>query len=419
MADLVKYISVTNSIFELLSVFIILSAITGKKPVRGGGIFHIAVMVNIIAANFFGVSNCIYLFNYLLVTGAAVRIYRMGVLRAAVYSIFGIVFVSVMELAVYVFLRFITYSWPQAGEYLSIPAVLLTFLLCLVIYRKKVFAVVRQMIIRRDKRTYAALLVLSVLVIETVSILKYKDGLDLSEAIYIIIMMGFISLFFYTVGYFRHILKLQKEYSGRYEEVIMSIRARQHKFMNQIDSIYSLIELYDNYDDLAAKQMEELENLKRYMMPNKILVLDNPIVIAHVYKKMCDADDLGIDMVAEFACSLKNITVPDIILIEIIGNLLDNAIDEVNGRNRGEKIYLSIKNEMGLVCIMVFNEHEKIPQACYSRFFEYGYSTKGEGRGEGLPYVKRLVNKYGGTIDVGNREINHTNCFGFKVLLKP
>ncbi len=153
-------------------------------------------------------------------------------------------------------------------------------------------------------------------------------------------------------------------------------------------------------------------------MPDTMMVLGRPLVIAHIYKKMCEAENMGIVMKTQFSCSLKDINIPDIYLIEIIGNLIDNAMEETISRKLNENIFVSISTDIEEVCIHIYNEHSRIPYSVYNKFFEQGFSTKGDRRGAGLPYVKRIVNRYGGRIEIGNTEFNGKNCFSVFIYFK-
>lgn len=219
----------------------------------------------------------------------------------------------------------------------------------------------------------------------------------------------------YKISVYYYEWKVRKEYSEAYKNMIDMIRNRQHKFMNQLNAVYLLFELYDNYEDLVREQAKELKSLKEYMMPNRLLVLERPLMITHVYQKMCEAMDKGIDLQINLSCSMQEVGVPDVFLIEIIGNVLDNAMDEVVMRGQDEVVYLFIFRDQGRVYIHICNEHEKIPYAVYKNFFRRGYSSKGENRGLGLPYVKRIVDKYRGSIEIGNEEIQGKNCFCVKI----
>lgn len=212
--------------------------------------------------------------------------------------------------------------------------------------------------------------------------------------------------------------KLLKDYFSVYGEAIQEIRERQHKFINQLNAVYSLCLLYDSYEELVQKMQEELENLKDYIMPAKILILENPIVVSHVYQKMCEANENNIELKMDFSCGLDTIDIPEIYLVEIIGNLLDNAMDEVKTRQLGEKVYFAVFQSEEGICIQICNEHEKIPYSEYKEFFKRGYTSKGKGHGEGLAYVKKIVHKYRGIIDVENILLNNRNCFSIKVIFK-
>ena len=153
-------------------------------------------------------------------------------------------------------------------------------------------------------------------------------------------------------------------------------------------------------------------------MPNKILILERPLVITHIYNKLCEAKEKNIDVTTEFSCSLNDISIPDILFVEIIGNLLDNAIEEVEKDVKREKVIFSILENQDEVCISVSNEHIKIPYEQYGQFFAEGYSTKGESRGIGLPYVKKIVENYSGRIDIGNVELDGRNYFTIRIYFK-
>lgn len=212
--------------------------------------------------------------------------------------------------------------------------------------------------------------------------------------------------------------KMLKGYFSVYGEAIQEIQERQHKFTNQLNAIYSLCLLYDNYDDLVQKMQEELDNLKKYTMPAKLLILENPIIVSHVYQKMCEANKSNIELKMNFSCGLDTIDIPEIYMVEIIGNLLDNAMDEVKSRRLGEKVYFVVFQSEEGICIQVCNEHEKIPYSKYKEFFKRGYSSKGKGHGVGLAYVKKIVHKYRGDIEVGNIVMNNQNCFSVKIIFK-
>ena len=97
-------------------------------------------------------------------------------------------------------------------------------------------------------------------------------------------------------------------------------------------------------------------------------------------------------------------------LLTVLGNLIDNALDAA--RQGGADAPFT---EVGLrlvddsrVLVRVVDSGPGIPAAERERIFEPGYSTKpsvGAGaRGVGLPLVKRLVERRGGSIHLADAD---------------
>ena len=251
-----------------------------------------------------------------------------------------------------------------------------------------------------------------------IGLIKFGNGLSWGEGVYLPIALFMFLVFIYKISAYQMEIDYHKRYANKYGEVITELRERQHKFINQLDSIYALCRVYDNYDELVRHQTEELDSLRKYLMPGKLLILERPLVVAHIYTKLCEAEEKQIDIHTDFSCSLEPMDVPDIFLIEILGNLLDNAIDEVTARKKQEKIRIAITDNGEEICLSIANEHDKIPYDKYSRFFQEGYSEKGNNRGVGLPYVKKIVDKFHGRIEVGNIIYRLENYFIVRVYFK-
>lgn len=88
-------------------------------------------------------------------------------------------------------------------------------------------------------------------------------------------------------------------------------------------------------------------------------------------------------------------------LCSIIGNLIDNALDATLRGQPPRRVSLELKYEESQYVIYVYNSGAKIPKQQENLLFTPGFSTSGSaGRGFGLYIVKRLVNKYGGSIRI-------------------
>ena len=419
MSGMIEYISIFNSIFEIWSIILISEGIAGDKTARMAILKKVAfvlVMTCVVLVNIFQL-NRIFLMSIYLIIFVMIKIgYKIKVVDAFLYAVFSILFVSIIELSVYTVFFVLSLLVLKGADVTSL-VVLITFIISFLVKRKGLLLEGKKLFYQWKGNTYLIYASIILLLLLAINSIRFKGTLDFSEVVSLIAVMAIFLITVYKIGNYRMEIDLHKKYTEKYSEVISEIRARQHKFMNQLDSIYRLSEVYDSHDELVEKQKKGINNLKDYILPNKILILDCPMVIAHIYSKMCEAEKKGIELNTDFSCSLQGSIVPDVFLIEIIGNLLDNAMDEVELREKKEKILFSITPTEKGICISVSNEHDKIKYESYKDFFKQGFSTKGKNRGVGLPYVKKIIEKYDGNIEIGNIDIEGTNYFYIKVFL--
>ena len=82
-------------------------------------------------------------------------------------------------------------------------------------------------------------------------------------------------------------------------------------------------------------------------------------------------------------------------LCRCLGILLDNAMEEVQGRKDGQ-IHIMISSQSGYTTFRVKNTlHSTVD---FHRIGTPGYSTKGKGRGIGLDNYKNILGKYDKTL---------------------
>lgn len=410
-------VAVVASLFELGSVLVILSSFADKRK-TGHFVDQVLpcmiVMGCMVAINFFQASEFLLLVCYGMIILNTFWYYHFSIPEGVCYCVLGVILASMLEMILYVPVYLICGgSW--FGQCIPVMIGILTFALCLWIRRRGVLLPLRNFSWIKENNGCIVIAVIGGIVFLTILLFKSGAGLSFMEVAYFILAVLAVLFAVYKISIYRYEIKVRKEYAEAYAKMLDLIRSRQHKFMNQIDAIYSLFEVYDNYDDLVREQARELKVLEHYMMPNRILVLERPLIIGHVYQKTCEAMDHGIDLQLNLTCSLQDLQIPDVMLIDIIGNVLDNAMDEVLLRKKDETVYLSIFEKESYICIHVSNEHEKIPHAVYMEFFEDGYSTKGSDRGIGLTYVKKIVKRFKGNLDVCNEMKNGRNCFSVKI----
>lgn len=411
------YSVIVNTLFEIMGIFLFIQSLAPidrrRKWLWCIPFFTLStafvVLVDITQYNRIWTMLC-----YGVIIAFSSFYFQIKIRDAFFYTVIAIVAVSMIELVVYIPMNLLG-RLGLNDSMVTCIAVSITVCICGLFARIRIVSWFKSWLRLDTNRFYYLSVIASVMVIIAIIYFKKHQEMSLLEGIYLLAALAILFISVYRITFYQRELKLHKQYSKVYGEAIREIRERQHKFSDQIDAIYGLYSVYDNYDDLVQKQKEQIGNLKEYLMPAKILVLESPLVIAHVYQKMCEAKEEGIELKLELSCGLQELCIPEIYLVEIISNLVGNAMDEIRSRGKGEILYIRIYQLKSVVYIQVCNEHDKIPPSIYNKFLERGYSSKGEGRGVGLHYVKKIVRQYGGNLKIGNVSIEDKDYFSIKI----
>lgn len=180
------------------------------------------------------------------------------------------------------------------------------------------------------------------------------------------------------------------------------LRAQTHEYTNKLYVISGLLQL-ENFQEaieLIQKESEVTKNQNRILFEQ----IKDSTVQAILLGKIGFASENKIELLIEPNCYIDKI--PEHIqatqLITIIGNLLDNAIEAVQGLPNGRVVFSGTDLGNDIV-IEVSNNGRSIPQNKVKQIFERGYSTKKKRkRGYGLSIVKETLEDLNGQIVVQN-----------------
>lgn len=200
------------------------------------------------------------------------------------------------------------------------------------------------------------------------------------------------------------IAKLAEELTGaRY--MVDTLRAFNHEFMNKLHIILGLLE------------MEEYSEAKKYILDTgmvsgkevshicRTIPLEN--LAALVIGKMIHAGEKGIEF------SLKNDSyfkekskdLPTDCYITLVGNLVENALDELSSRDYPvKKVELGIYSQEGNTIITCDDTGGGIPEEILFSIYDRHTTTKGEGHGSGYALMKEIADSYQGMIHIDTEE---------------
>ena len=210
-------------------------------------------------------------------------------------------------------------------------------------------------------------------------------------------------------------LKMHILFADSFRNLIDDIRLRQHEFDNHINAIYSLHYTCDSYEKLVTAQNEYSQAVLKENRYNKLLKADNPLLIGFLYGKFVEIEKLGIVITYQIDIGDFDVGVPIYKLVEILGNLIKNAVEAIVGVYEEKALHVIVIEVNGEFSIEVRNKGDFIDYGEIEIFFKKGYSKKGKSRGLGLYNVKITCHEYSLNILCENKFINGENWVSFTI----
>lgn len=209
-------------------------------------------------------------------------------------------------------------------------------------------------------------------------------------------------------------LRMQKLYADSFKGMIEDIRLRQHEFNNHISMLHSMHLKYHTFDELAAALDSYGNSVIKENRFHKLLSCGNSVIIGFLYGRFVEFDKRGIDISYQVSVQELEIGVPCYKIVEILGNLMNNAVEALLVDEERKKLHVSVI-ENDHFFIEVRNESSYIPYKEIGTFFVKDYSKKGEKRGLGLYNVKQICDEYGLKIACDNVDIDGENWLSFEI----
>ncbi len=211
-------------------------------------------------------------------------------------------------------------------------------------------------------------------------------------------------------------LKMHKLYADSFRGLVENIRLKQHEFDNHINTLYSQHYICSTYDELIKAQKDYCQLIMKENRFNKLLSIESSVVIGFLYVKFLEIDKQGIDIAYKISMENRKVNIPDYKIIEILGNLLTNAVEALEKEEKFNRLFVMFIDEGDFFKIEVRNESAIVNLNEIDSFFDKGYSKKGVGRGLGLYNVKCICEEYLLDIVPENMEIEGQNWLSFKII---
>lgn len=183
------------------------------------------------------------------------------------------------------------------------------------------------------------------------------------------------------------------------EQLNIKLRGQRHDFMNHLQVVYSLMELSE-YDE-AVKYIER--TYEDIISVSSVMKTSSPAINALLMSKVSDARANGIEMNLKISSPYSDLPMESWEMCRVLGNLLDNAIDALEGV-KGGRIDVELTEDLRAYGFRAFNNGPAVSPEHRELIFQTGFTTKLKGTGMGLYIVRTIMREHGGdvTLETGD-----------------
>jgi len=190
------------------------------------------------------------------------------------------------------------------------------------------------------------------------------------------------------------------------QNIYMTMRGWRHDYHNHLQSMKAYVKMgqYEKLDEYLALLEEDLDQV------NQLIESGNVNLDAILNSKLSLALKNGIEVDYKATCP-EELTVSDIDLCALIGNLIDNAVEACEklpeGERRFVRLYIGVLKKQ--LYISITNATNEVVRKMDSEYI----TNKRGNHGHGLKRINLVVEKYGGYI---NRQ-NEPGVFVTEIML--
>ncbi|OOM69974.1 sensor histidine kinase DcuS [Clostridium puniceum] len=193
------------------------------------------------------------------------------------------------------------------------------------------------------------------------------------------------------------VTRMAEELTG-VKKMAWSLRAQNHEFMNKLHTISGLIQLEEYGEALqfisdVAKVRSNISNILTENIKDASI---SALLLSKYNKAEESRVKLKIDEYSRLVKLPEYMTSEEI--VSIIGNLIENSLDEVKNDGTGF-VYIKIVQNENFLNIVIKDNGGGIPVEHREKIYEQGFSTKDGQRGYGMYIVKKIIEESNGTIN--------------------
>lgn len=245
--------------------------------------------------------------------------------------------------------------------------------------------------------SFFAVVLIHAVLINIESAFMHSDMLILSEiGIIVLVIVSFYMTYYLSKSNAEaerlRMVRQQEEYRISYalniKEQYEEIRRMRHD-MKQNFAVISTLHREHKYDEANEYVSRVSDNLKKFEM---VVDVHNDFINAILNSKLSIASQYGIRVICALSSNIDGID--DIDLCNLLGNILDNAIEAAKHCKNGY-IEVSIRSDENMVLVIISNT---IAESVLNQNKELKSTKKDSARhGYGVKTIRSIAEKYSGT----------------------
>ena len=394
-------------LLEILSLLYAFATVYGEKLEYNIKVvlFLVTQIVLMIGLNDYGFPKYFVSVSYLIMLLYCLFNYQCQVVRAIINIVISVIVLGISQLMIYFLLSTLMRDNNSGTLMWEFLTMLMCFIISVFLLPKLHLKEISDFLMKHKK----ILLIVGcfALVAFGQKVWKIKEtDLTGKDVIYVIYFFTLLLLLLWEWQQARNDadkkrtqLEMNRLYYNAYDDLICSVREKQHDFKNHMNAIEGMLYTIDDYDELIKQERNYIDSILKNNDKTSILTMnENPLIAGFMSEKIHYAEEMGIDIEHHCIWKNKDINIPEYKLVEMFGILMDNAIEALG--NYDENAYMNVNLSCGQEVLIfdVTNQYSNEMPEDLKQIFKANYSSKGKNRGIGLSKLQRMVEEFGGEV---------------------
>lgn len=276
------------------------------------------------------------------------------------------------------------------------------------------------------KSKFVGILFLFMVGIVTIMLIQGKVYYEVHIPTFLLVVFAIVLLLYAIISWHTERVEVERmeaeidkitDSVKHYDSLITNIRLRQHELKNHMTAIFSAHYTYKTYEQLVKAQEDYCKKLMAENKYNNLLLLGDNVFSGYLYGKFQEAEDDGIEVKYKIGDPIENCDLPTYYRIEMLGILLDNAVEALKSATI-KKMYVKVQRGTGGYEFSVSNPSPYVSYEEIKHWFQLGESSKGGNRGLGLYHLKELCDQWNCDVICQNEEMDQENWIVFTIRTK-